>query len=531
MPIYRIETDQGVFKIDADQEPTPEEALQAISGQSATTPPSPTLGEKAAALGIGAAEAVGRWPGELMSAAAEIGKQQILGPLVSRIPGLSQAITASTERALQPAQNLTPKAFNTLSELIGSDKRYYDPTSPQLRSPEYAAVGEFLPNLASLFIRGPTGVRPAQTIADVGQVVGRGVRSSTEPVIEGAKAIGRAPREIFEAAFPKVAARTAPATPQQTAMAALDFELPQVERHIPIVTKHVSELVKKTPKTADEALSFIDQAEDTIYKSRVAINQQATEQGLVVKGDQALAEARAVLDEIPTITDDAKNAIMRDLEPIYRGDKPAQKGQSFQERLNKEFKAQYENGTFDRADPKNEARLALRDSFARQMDEINRVITGSNETPYSDIGSLIEVRGGLQTKLRKLQGAEAAAKTGIEKAPTAGRVSTTKAGLRSQVAKKVITPFQKSQLEKLDDAVQTIFTPSGRRVPPRIAPTVEEIDVLRGTYSPSQAPVQTLEQLIEQRIATYPARITNDPRVARAVARQQLLEEGLIPPQ
>lgn len=485
--------------------------------------PPPTIGERVKALGIGAAEAVGRWPGELMSVAAEMGKQQLLGPIVSRIPGLSQAITASTEAALQPFQNLTPKAFNTLSEAIGSDVRYDDPNNPQFKAPYFAAAGEFIPNAASLFIRGPTGVRPAQTIAEVGKEVG----SMASTAARTAKV---APREIFEAAFPKVAARTAPATPQQTAMAALDFELPQVERHIPIVTKHVSELVKKTPKTADEALSFINQAEDTLYKGRTAINKQAAEQGLVAKGDQALAEAKAILDDIPTISDDAKNAIMRDLEPIYRGDKTPQQGQALQQRLNKEFDAQYANGTFDKANPLNEARLAIRDSFARQMDEINRVITGSNETPYSDIGSLIEVRGGLQTKLRKLQGAEAAAKTGIEKAPTAGRVSTTKAGLRSQVAKKVITPFQKSQLEKLDDAVQTIFTPSGRRVPPRIAPTVEEIDVLRGTYSPSQAPVQTLEQLIEQRIATYPANIRNDPRIANAVARQQLLDEGVITP-
>lgn len=47
MPIYEIETDQGTFEIDADREPTQEEALQAISGQSQAvssgiTPPTPS---------------------------------------------------------------------------------------------------------------------------------------------------------------------------------------------------------------------------------------------------------------------------------------------------------------------------------------------------------------------------------------------------------------------------------------------------------------------------------------------------------
>lgn len=54
MPIYEIETDQGVFEIDADREPTMEEALQAISGQSAiSTGLSP---EKKAQVAKGKAE-------------------------------------------------------------------------------------------------------------------------------------------------------------------------------------------------------------------------------------------------------------------------------------------------------------------------------------------------------------------------------------------------------------------------------------------------------------------------------------------
>jgi len=40
MPIFEIDTDQGVFEIDADREPTQEEALKAISGQSNAVDPS-----------------------------------------------------------------------------------------------------------------------------------------------------------------------------------------------------------------------------------------------------------------------------------------------------------------------------------------------------------------------------------------------------------------------------------------------------------------------------------------------------------
>lgn len=347
------------------------------------------------------------------------------------------------------------------------------------------------------------------------------------PTLRGARALGgaiaspiRTGQALLERIAPTIGARTAPATVEQSAMAALDFTPAQVQQHIPVVTQRVSELVGKIPKTADEAISFINKAEDQLYADRLDFNSAATKQGLVVKGDVALQEARSTLDSIPTITEAQKSSIMDDLTDIYKGDHLPDKGQSFQQRLNKEFSAQYENGTWDKAAPVNEAKIAIRNSFANQMDEISQAITGRADTPYADIGSLIEFKGSLSDKLIKLKQTEAARKTGIEKAP--GRIPTTKVGAVTKVGRSALTPFQKTQIEKLNQNVERIFTESAKQ-PPVLPLEQSIIDALKKAQSPSAGAASISEEAqIEALIKTYPRALRSDPSLARLAAESQL---------
>lgn len=249
-------------------------------------------------------------------------------------------------------------------------------------------------------------------------------------------------------------ARVAGATPEQQAMTVLSMTEPEVARHIPIVTRRVAEVVKNAPKTAQEALDAIGATESSLYEQRVATNAEAAKRGFTVNGDQALAEAKAKLNAIPTMTQGQRDAILKRMEPLFEGEHTPQAAQDIQQRLNKEFESQYANGTFDKAMPKNEAKMAIRDSFAGQMDEIGQAITGSPETTYSDIGSLIEVKGSLTDRLNKIKGNVAAEKTGID---TGRTIPGSKGQVVSKVIEKVLSPFQKSQLEKLDSVVNQFF--------------------------------------------------------------------------
>lgn len=348
----------------------------------------------------------------------------------------------------------------------------------------------------------------------------RGIQESINALIRAPGAIARAPAAVAEQ-VERFQTRNAPATVQQSAMAALDFTEPQVQQHIPIVTQRVQEIVKKQPKNAQEALKFINDAENALYNERKAANTLAEEEGLVVRGNDALQAATDVLNAIPTITQRQRDEILRELTPVYRGNKSPIEGQAIQQRLNKEFKAQYENGTFDKAAPLNEAKLAIRDSFATQMDEIHKLVTGVDETPYSDIGSLIEVGGALQDKITKLSAREAATKTGIETRPSS--LPATKFQALNRARRTLLTPFQKNQLERLDDNIVKVFKesptqPAGRQL------TEDELNMLR--YKFSVSPEETLQDQIERLVNSYPAEIRANPALARRIA-----EAEIIPPQ
>lgn len=369
---------------------------------------------------------------------------------------------------------------------------------------------------------GNTDVPLANALETVGTQVApiaapllRGTAGAISSPIQTVKSLGRG---VVETVAPQIAARTAPATVEQSAMAALDFTKDQVQQHIPVVTQRVSEIVGKVPKTTSEAIKFIDDAENQLYKDRLEVNNAAEKAGYVVSGDDAIQAAKDTLDSIPSMTDSQRAKIISDLEDAFKGDHTPDKGQAIQQRLNKEFSAQFENGTFDRAAPLNEAKLAIRNSVADQMDQIQKAVTGREETPYSDIGSLIEVKGSLKDKLNKLEGREAAQKTGIEARPSKLPISKTEAATKA--GRSILSPFQKTQIERLDQNVQRIFSESPQQIRASEIPQ-PSLNELRSEVG-ATVPSNTLEDQIQALIQSYPRNIRSNPFLARTIAEAEL---------
>lgn len=580
MPIYEIETDQGIFEIDADREPTPEEAMQAISAQSLETPATRTpsavftpsqssgpvsqaftnLGDLINAAVIQPARTIGR-------GAAGLG--EVLGEASTEQPSISQSVLAGINPLMNSGnRNIVQSALEAggrgvfdlgmaIRDAAGNfrDRAVANPletalslylpqgeairqlVSPTQVDPNTALERELLANQVEAVksqplvpeIIGDANIPLAEGLEVAGALspgsgqllgmAGRGVtaagRGATRAITSPIQTARNIATRAIEPISPTVAARIAPATVEQSAMAALDLDRAAVQQHIPIVTQRVSSIVGKVPKTADEAISFLNQAEKQLYDERLEFVNAAEKQGLVAKGDVAIKSAQDLLEPLTTVTNAQKKTILERLKDLYSGDKTPTQGQKIQRDLNDKFSAAYENGTIDRADASFQAEKAIRDSFAGQMDEIVKATTGINETPYSDIGSIIEVKGSLTDKLRRLEGVEAARKTGIESSP--GRLPTTKVGAASKVTRKALTPFQKTQIEKLNENVSRIFQET-----PATTPALPLEQSIMDQLRQAQSPGSSLEAQIRERIQTYPRNIRSDPVLARLVAESEL---------
>lgn len=433
--------------------------------------------------------------------------------------------------------------------------------APEIFGTANLPLADALPLLAAA-----PGVAPLATKAAV---------ASLSPV-KTAQALGRS---ALTKVAPKVAARTLPATVEQSAMAVLDITKEEVARHIPIVNQRVAEVFKTAPKNSQDALKFVTSTEDSLYKNAMISDRAAEAQGLAPRNDLIIQRVQQTLDDIPTMLPEERLALIKDATARYDASSMS-KGRDLQQRLNKEFEAQYANDTFDRAAPANEVKLAVRNAVAEQMDEINKAVTGIDASPYSDIGSLIEFKGNLQKMVTRIEGSEAVRKTGLG-AKKAANLPATKYQAAYQVKKGLLSPFQKTQLEKLDDNVSRIFkegakagdypaldsavqqsliqkyalpiVPPPLPVAPPVAPTATTIppatlqaiitqslarppaasvppSQLSGGITMGAAPVVApvdvlsaeLERLIEAKIKTYPRKFRNDKALARIAAKSEL---------
>lgn len=282
--------------------------------------------------------------------------------------------------------------------------------------------------------------------------------------------------------FTNLAENRAPATLSQVAESALDFTPEQVAQSVPTAVQRVRQVVgKETPTTAREGISALDKTEKEILNQRLDINEAADNRGLIVNGNQALDSARSVLDEIKIITNAEKDKILKKAEELYSGERPPTDGQLVQMQLNEKLK-----GFYNAEDPVESAQLlvdkAIRDSYANQMDEISQIMTGRAESPYSDIGAIIETRNALRKMLERVEGSEADKKTGLKRG--ASKIPLSKTGVVAKSADTVLSKVQKNQLRKLNEATQRIFSEGEASI---VSPEI---------------PVQTLEELLSSKTRT-----------------------------
>lgn len=330
----------------------------------------------------------------------------------------------------------------------------------------------------------------------------------------------------------RAVSRSLPATVEQSAMAALDVTAEEVARHIPVVNQRILEISPRAaaPKTAAEALKRATEAEASLYQDALVADKAATQQGLYPRSDLIISKVEETLNNIPSLIPEERVALLNDARARYTDVSTPAKGRALQQRLNKEFEAQYANDTFDRAAPANEVKFAVRNSIAEQMDEINKAVTGLDASPYSDIGSLIEFKGNLGKTIQNIQRAEARTKTGIGSSKSTA-IPTSKAQALYQTKKSLLSPFQKTQLEKLDSNVSKIFT-KGERAGEAIAldPAVQQALIEKYGARPTPPPlpevpvaVPTFEQQLQDIIRTLPKEMrgANERAIAEAVLRSQ----------
>lgn len=345
----------------------------------------------------------------------------------------------------------------------------------QLRSTQTQAV-KTQPLLPEVL--GEADIQAADDIASASTLI-PAVGPTVRGIKTGAKALTnlKAPRILTN-----LAENRAPATLSQVAESTLDFTPEQVAQSVPTAVQRVRQVVgKEIPTTAREGISALDKTEKEILNQRLAINEAADNRGLIVNGNQALDSARSVLDEIKIITNAEKDKILKKAEELYSGERPPTDGQLVQMQLNEKLK-----GFYNAEDPIEGAQLkvdlAIRDSYAQQMDEISQIMTGRAESPYSDIGAIIETRNALRKTLDQIEGTEANKKTGLKKG--ASKIPLTRTGMVAKGADTVLSQVQKNQLRKLNEATQRIFSEGEASI---VSPEI---------------PAQTLEELLSSKTRT-----------------------------
>lgn len=514
--------------------------------------PAPTIGERAKAMGIGALETIGRWPGELATAAGQISANTILPPFARQalnlvVPGsekvLNQAIDQSIAGYTSPIQNLTPKAFNTLSEAIGSDVRYDDPNNPQFKAPYFAAAGEFIPNAASLFIRGPTGVRPAQTIAEVGKeassMVGAGVREAL-----GTTGSTAAPERLFRSAIkpPKAVGQKVEvaskntlsdvfhANPEADKIAATPFEgydltLKQVKRD---VGKEMDAGLRQagfSGRAGDEIATEINKSADRLEKAaRPAADVEYLRQR--ARDHQGkLTDMESLRDGV-TFANQARTPLF-----MMANEKANPKFAQVDNIVNEiiaRVGGNFENKALESL--KGPDGLVLRKKWS-DLSTLEREASGRLNKLLNDAPP--KARSAIVEALSTPAGAGAAIGLSFGKL---GAIVPLISSISKAYARKLTRELKDSNalITRAYDKLRANPPPRPSRTPPILPEYLPPVIPTAPTVGGVAVPPPNLERLIEQRIREMGGtRImgSNQPALARRIAVQELSEEGLIPPQ
>lgn len=505
MPTFRIETDQGTFDIDADREPTQEEALKAISGAnaqpSAPVSPTPEFDQFRKAF-------IKQEQAPTLDQVIEAFKAPVKGiaGMVSDIAGIPAGLreaSAAQSPAMVTSQSIAEGARRTgidtlnLAQLVaqeilknaiaaksptpagimsGGIQRLIEGFKPRTPSEQEVEAAFFeqenLKNqLSPESTRGSIIFPGGQISEDLAQGVRAVIPLLNAPgeaaSLAKAGAKGTARRLVETAETMKKRGYTKPPLLQEinkaTGLTSLDNSIQKAaiwkssfeEAGIP--TKNIG---------AVEALESIPKAQDFLINKTVDGLKLSEKNGGIFNGDGAFISGRqSVLDEFPSVAKQyAQNpeildGIMKELD-FVKGQLTPLEGQRILKELNKRYKS-----LVDKNSPQAYAYRAVRNSMSDQLDSLWRNATGVNDSPYRNWGVLEEISDGLETKIRSAENLQAA--------PTKEGASLTVAELGAKAGRKLARPLIPLRTETLDTAVRRILKESPKpqiSTPPVINP-------------------------------------------------------------
>lgn len=581
MPIFEIETDQGVFEIDADREPTQEEALRAIAGQiPASTPripqtitlpeeqavaqsltaqerrPGPTQAIEAlmtpATAGFEIAKGIvnsaregAAGAGELLGAGsvedttrAPTGREQALNAALSVIPGF-QALTPKQRRDVaQTALEIVPRAVYEAGQgVVGLAQQ--PQTALALTSPVVAAITQLIEGSRTPSEGEIQRAVESQTLSQALEQVGQQPiapelfgeanipAARAAPLVLGAEAPIRAVADLTRAGASRIGAVAETVGSRGVFSKPLEDAITRTTgitasegslEAAPIVKTRISEWPGKPPKNAKEFVEVATKAQSSVLQDALTPLRQAEKSGLVMKGDQMISSGReAVLRDFPSLANDAQ-AIQGVLDEFAYLRGELKPTQG--QGFLRELNRRY-NGLENKNSPAASAYRAIRNDLSNQTDEIIKAQTGKDISPYRDWGQIEDFKNGVQEQITAAQRTQAG-----RELPTGEGVPTTTRGaaVRAVRSLPVTRAFVPRAIEEVDSGIKRIF----REVKslPKAADLGEDaVNSLRAKYQPGATPPPLpvdLETQLRNLINSYPKNIRDNPALARSVAEAEL---------
>lgn len=300
---------------------------------------------------------------------------------------------------------------------------------------------------------------------------------------------------------------------------------------VPIAKSRILEATKKAPTTALESFQAATQTEKYLLDKTLNTLKKADTEGLAMSKQEALKSAEDSLRAAqPTITQAEIDSALEYFKRRLPEKITPSEGQKILVEQNDALQTVFaETGVPARktkGNPAVTARLGIADSFSNQLDDIYKGVSGLDESPYRDWGQVREFKQGLNDQIigaQRVQGGRA--EKGIKSVPV------TRMGLIEKAGRVVGRPFIPREIEAVDKGVKRIFKeiPSNPKASALDSTVRQEIlDRYKGGSAPTvnipppATTPQSLEQAISARIASYPAALKRDPKLARIAAETEL---------
>lgn len=544
MPVYEIETDQGVFEIDADREPTQQEALAAIGGPPPSPRASPASQQEAfeqqfiaertqdplqqalsalvapSKAGIGLAKGIGELAlkgiqgvGSIYGKAA--GQQSLSDLLKSYYGDVTQTVGEIGPRAAYELAQAGVQGFQspeTAARTLRSIGAVANPLQEALRSlvsPQAAptqseasqAFEEELFNQAlqqqgergiAEFAQQQAGLVPAGTAQiDVARATPLllGAEALPGAISRTAAAITPTLQRVITAA-PRAVARVTP-TAETAAMSALNLAKEEVQSILPSAVPNITKAAGKALPNAEEIIQAAPVARKSLFDEAIGGLTKSKEQGLVAKGNSMVDDAiDAIQSDSRYMLDkpDEAAALMSKYEK-YRRDLDPLEAQKLLEDTNSGLSSHWDKSSkgqkLDLTDAELRAERAVAANLSRQVDDLYQIGSKTFNDPYRQIGKIIELEKNL--KLTKAGAEKAFAERVSPSRRTGGTIPLGKGEVARKAGRGVTSVFRNTELELLDKNLKGAF--KGAPKPLASIPVPDEsIPGLSRNYLPGETP-------------------------------------------